>query len=167
MRNKNGADEEKARVLTLKEDKLDTCVAYWCSKKGRDRDSRKAICRDLDYLGYRNEAVNFKSDQENSIEDLYDEIRELRIEGTTLFETSPKHESQSNGVAENAVKRHEGRCRLLKLAFERRLKVWLIVNHLIMAWLARHAAHMRTRFHVGKDGRIAHERRWSNIYSGQ
>ena len=112
MRNVNGVNETKAKILSVKEDKFKTYVGYWCHKKGRDGELAKNVCKDIANLGMGSVPVILKCDQENALGDLYNEVREIRSDETTLIEESPRYESKSNGVAENAVKAHEGHCRL-------------------------------------------------------
>ena len=74
------------------------------------------------------------------------------------MEHSLPYESQSNGRAENAVKRIEGQVRTLKLALEAAIGQELEVTHPISEWLAKHCADLLTKCTVGADGETPYER---------
>ena len=115
---------------------------YVCAKKGRSGGLAKTVCKDIDNLGFGSKTVAFKSDQENAIGDLIQEVIELRSSESTLIETAPSYESKSNGIAERGVKSHEGHCRVLKIALENRLQRRISILHPVIPWLVRHVAHM-------------------------
>ena len=76
----------------------------------------------------------------------------------TLVESSPKGESQSNGVAERAVQDIEEGVRTHKLDIERKLKESVPIGHTILIWLVERVAGILNKFKVGHDGRTAYER---------
>ena len=76
-------DETKLTCLSIKEDLHKHHFGYVCSKKGRDGDVSKVICKDVANNGFANKTVIFKSDQDHAIEDLLKEVRETRKEGST------------------------------------------------------------------------------------
>ena len=53
---------------------------------------------------------------------------------------SPVGESQSNGVAENAVKQVQGHVRVIRDGLEARYKQKVGAGHPCLPWLVRHAA---------------------------
>ena len=69
----------------------------------------------------------------------------------------PEHshpgESQSNGLAERAIREVVDHIRVLKLALETHLNVRIPSNHPVMAWLVEHAAYLLNRCQLGTDGR--------------
>ena len=111
-------------------------------------------------------SITFKTDQENALNDLVHEIRELRKGSSTLIVNSAAYESPSNGVGERGVQSHEGQCRTIKLALEEHFEHRIPVAHPCVPWLVRHAAHLLCLFHVGSDGRTALERLMGKKYSG-
>ena len=73
--------------------------------------------------------------------------------------TSTEHENApSNGVAEAAVKEVKRMVRAILSELETKLKIEVGVDHPILAWIARHAAFLLTRFRIGEDGKSAYER---------
>ena len=73
--------------------------------------------------------------------------------------TSTEHENApSNGVAEAAVKEVKRMVRAILSELETKLKIEVGVDHPILAWNARHAAFLLTRFRIGEDGKSAYER---------
>ncbi|CAE7372762.1 GIP, partial [Symbiodinium sp. CCMP2592] len=73
--------------------------------------------------------------------------------------TSTEHENApANGVAEAAVKEVKRMVRAIVSELETNLKIEVGVDHPILAWIARHAAFLLTRFRIGEDGKSASER---------
>ena len=72
-------------------------------------------------------------------------------------EVSAVGESQSNGIAERTVQSFEDDLRTLKSAFEERIGARLASTHPVLKWLVEHAASLRTRFAVTKNGITAYE----------
>ena len=73
--------------------------------------------------------------------------------------TSTEHENApANGVAEAAVKEVKRMVRAILSELETKLKIEVGVDHPILAWIARHAAFLMTRFRIGEDGKSAYER---------
>ena len=63
----------------------------------------------------------------------------------TRIEHSPKGESQSNGVAENAARKIEGHIRAIRLSLENRYGICIPVNHFVIPFLVMHAAFCNNR----------------------
>jgi hypothetical protein len=74
-----------------------------------------------------------------------------------LLENSPVGESQSNGVAERAVQAAGEHIRVVKLALESKVGIRFPAVHPIVSWIAKHAADMINKFHVGPDGKTSYE----------
>lgn len=163
---RNEAGEDKATVLTLKDDESKAYCGYVCVKKGRSDDLGWKIVNDVARMGHGKESIVVKSDNENSISDLVNEIVELRSSETHV-ETSPKYDSQSNGIAERAIRSHEGLCRTIKLALEDHIGGRIDCSHPIITFLVPHTADLLTKIMIGKDGRTAYERIKKKKYSGE
>ena len=84
----------------------------------------------------------------------------------TFVESSPKGESQSNGVAERAVQDLEEGVRTHKLDLETKLKMAVGIGHPCIAWLVDNVADIINKFKIGHDGRTAYERLKGKTYKG-
>ena len=116
--------------------------------------------------------VVFKSDQENAIKSLLDNIaarrsaaskmeaaEEVVVAGArTIHESSPAGSSQSNGFIERAIQDEEGQIRTIKLDLESHLGTNIPSTHDIVPWLIEYAAVLLNRGQVGADGKTAYER---------
>ena len=78
---------------------------------------------------------------------------------TVILEESPVGDSQSNGLAENAVRELKGVARSLKFAVATLHNAEVHAKHPILPWLISHAAAVINRAQLGKDGLTAF-RRW-------
>ena len=89
-----------------------------------------------------------------------DEPAEPTVERAHVAVPEHSHpgESQSNGLAESAMKELIDQVRTLKMSLEYRLKSRLPNKHAVMAWLVEHAAYMLNRCKLGTDGRTAYGR---------
>ena len=112
---------------------------------------------ELDSWGHRGKKLIIKSDQEVSIEALQKAVADTRS-GETIPELAPRGESQSNGRAEDAVRRIREYARVLKEQLEDKIQDVLDPGDCIMQWLVRWAALLITLFSVGTDGKSAYER---------
>ena len=107
-------------------------------------------------LGHKR--VILKSDQEPSILSLKDAVK-ARGNIEVILEESPKYESQSNGVIENAIKFVQDQIRTTKDALEGRIIGKIENNNNIIPWLVIHAAETINRYHIPKNkGYTAYER---------
>ena len=162
---RNGTGEGLRTILSIKDDYSKACMGYDCEKKGRSGNLAKWIVKEIERFCHGKEKIYLKSDGENSIGDLVSEIIEVR-QGITLREGSKKYDSQSNGTAEKQVQNHEKQCRVLKLAFEDRVKCRIPVEHDLITWLVSHAADLLNKYSVGIDGKTSWERIKGRCYSG-
>ena len=98
-----------------------------------------------------------KVDNENPIQAVRNEVK--RQSGVEIVnEGPPTHESQSNGMAENANQRVQGQFRTLRDALETKIGQRLKESSPIIEWLVKAAADMINRFQVGEDGKTSFQR---------
>ena len=166
MRDHEGA--AKVTVMSLKDDSTKSHAAHAVSKKGHTgSDATDQLTRDIDEVfGHLGNEIIIKSDQEHSMVEVLKEVRKTR-QSKTILEHSPVAEHEANGTAERAVQQHEGTTRVMKLAFEERLKCDIPSVHPICTWLVHHAANSLNKFLIGKDGRTAYERSKKKTYKGE
>ncbi len=103
-----------------------------------------------------------KSDEEPAIVALKREVaRIVKIENgiEVMMEESPVGESQSNGLAEGAVRICKGAVKTLKHAYEALHGVAVEQNSPILTWLVEASASLMNRGQRGSDGRTAYELR--------
>ena len=173
---KDGADENNATILVLKlyPYKLDfACVV---KSKGSDPLVVARLCRFIMECGLVHFA--YRSDREPAIVSLIqdacamagrngvsiraieDESPDPMVERAHIAVPEHSHpgESQSNGLAERAIREVVDEIRTLKMSLERRVKGRLANDHPVMAWLVEHAAYMLNRCQLGTDGRTAYGR---------
>ena len=86
----------------------------------------------VDNLGYKR--IGVKSDQEESMKALQSRVQ-TRSKAEIVLLNSKKYDSQSNGVAEQAVQDVEGQARTLKLHLENRIMKTLPPGHPVVHWL--------------------------------
>ena len=126
------------------------------------------LLRDLRKMGVTGKVI-LKSDQENAILDVLNDICKQKGKrsdsAVTLVESSPKGESQSNGIAERAVQDLEG-VRTHKLDLETKLKMAVGIGHPCIAWLVENVADIINKFKIGHDGRTAYERLKGKTFVG-
>ena len=164
MRNCAGGDS--VTVLSMKDASKSAYSGLLVSKKGKSGNLAVKVVNDIMKFGHGDNQIVLKSDGENAMGDLLNEVR-LKRKGITLVETSPRYESQSNGIAERGVQSNEGQVRTLKLGLEDKIKCRLPVTHTVMTWLVPHAADLLTKYIVGKDGRTGYERIRGKKYIGE
>ena len=103
--------------------------------------------------------VVVKSDQENSVKELQDEILRLRARkhgATTALNTSRRGDSESYGRIERFAQEAMGVARALKLALEERTKAPIHLDHPVVPWMVRYAGELITRFRIRADGVTAY-----------
>ena len=115
----------------------------------------KRLAGFIDGLGYNK--VMFKSDNEPSIVDLWNAVREKR-KGDTIPENAPVGESEANGIAEKAVQEFEGMMRTNKSALEEKIGVRIKTKDYVTQWMVEHASTIMNRCKVGVDGMTPFER---------
>ena len=95
-----------------------------------------------------------KSDNEPAIQALVEGVRIKRGE-RTMVEKSPKYSHQSNGAAENAVRRIESLTRIYVCVLQEKIGYKVDSKSIILPWLVRHAAYVLNRYIKRDDGRSA------------
>ena len=85
----------------------------------------------------------------------------------TVLESTPRGDSQSNGVAERAVQEVECAIRTHKLDLDSKLNVSTSVTENLMTWLVENAADILNKCQVGHDGRTAYERLKQKPHTGE
>ena len=102
--------------------------------------------------------IIIKTDQENSIKCLVEDIMGKRPEGRTVTEESPVGSKGSNGDVERMVAEMEGQIRSLWLGLQARLGRSLNAKERIVAFIPEYAAYLFNRLHQGTDGKVPYER---------
>jgi hypothetical protein len=123
----------------------------WCVKR---------LAEELALAPWR--GFTLKSDQEPAIIALKTAAVKI-VQGATgkeiVMEESPVGDSQSNGLAENAVKEIKGIVRSMRWAYDEMHGVKLSVSSPVLPWMVRYAGAMLSRTRRGADGRTAYELR--------
>ena len=114
------------------------------------------IIQDLHKCGHEKDRIQLKSDQEPSIVALQVAIQEMRQDVIPL--NSSVGESESNGRAENAIRRVQEKIRVLRHQIEQGLEQLLADGSPIMVWLIRWSAELISKYSPGADVEIAYER---------
>ena len=126
------------------------------------------LLRDLRKMGAHGKVI-LKSDRENAILDVLNDVckqrRKENDSAVTIVESSPKGESQSNGIAERAAQDLEG-VRTHNLDLEAKLKTTLRIGHPCITWMVENVADIINKFKIGQDGRTAYERLKGKTYTG-
>ena len=120
-----------------------------------------AIDKVLEFVsecGDKNNPIIVKSDQENAIELLVEDVVNQRPEEKTFVEEAPKNSKGSAGLVERAVQEMEGRIRALFLSLSKRLGRELDARERIVAFIPEYAAYLYNRLIVGEDGKTAYQR---------
>ena len=87
--------------------------------------------------------VTIKSDQEPAMRAIITEVGRVRAAaggGRMVVESSPVGQSQSNGIVERGIGSVVGQVRVLRDAFETRLKIEMETNHPAIQWLVEYSA---------------------------
>ena len=98
-----------------------------------------------------------QSDQEPSITDVKHKAG-THIPTEIVYEESPVGDSDANGSIERANQTIQGQIRAIKDYTERQIGATIGVDSSVLKWFVRHAAWTLTSFHVGSDGKTAHQR---------
>ena len=107
-------DHGTRTVLVAKEHHTKCLHASAVPTKGHEVDwGAESFLQFIDELGYKHVPIALKSDGEPAIQALLSRIASCR-EAPTRIEPTPTGDSQSNGHAENAVRKIEAKMRALK-----------------------------------------------------
>ena len=149
-------EEDTIAIQVAKDRRSRAVFAHVVPRKGvTHTHGAEELIKDLEKLGY--DEVILKSDGEPALRAVQEEVRRRRGR-TTILENSPPGESQSNGVAERAVRAVAEHVRVLRKGLEERMKMTLNSHHPVVAWLVGHVGDLITKHQVGDDGRTAYER---------
>ena len=84
--------------------------------------------------------IVFKSDQENAIKYVVDDVCVARTGAKTIKMNSPTKVKGSNGVIERAVQSVEGQLRTMKDVLDARYKQVIPAEHCIVTWLVKYVS---------------------------
>ena len=150
-------DDNKANILIVRDARSKSMAAIPVKHKGAEDWTLKETLRFMEFLGYTN--VIMKSDQEKSLEALFNKIRSHRGDQTqTMREVSPVGDSKANGCIQKSIQTVQGPIRNLKNALETRLGCKVPTDGHTFAWLVMHAANILNVFDLGRDGRTSFQR---------
>ena len=107
-------------------------------------------------LSTGHQKVILQSDQEPSIIDVKHKAG-THIPIEIVYE-SPVEDSNANGSIERANQTIQGQIRAIKDYTERQIGATIGLDSSVLKWLVRHAGWTLTTFHVGSDGKTAHQR---------
>ena len=160
MSKKDEDQEYKSEITVLSmKDRVSKCIfAIPVPQKRIDPHewSVRQVKRHLDWLGYN--SVVLRCDQESSVDKVLGSVKIHRAATTqTAIEKSPKGDSQSNGLAEQANQQIEGQVRTIMNALESKLGSKIDADLDVVPWLISHAGLLINRFQVGPDGKTPHE----------
>ena len=173
---KDSSDDDNATVLVMKLYPFKLIFACLVPSKGSDPLVVARLCRFITDCGLLHFA--YRSDREPAIVSLIQDACALAgRNGVKIHAVEdespepdtveaqvavPEHshpgESQSNGLAEAAMKELVDEVRTLKMSLEYRLKSRLPNNHPVMAWLVEHSSYVLNRCKLDTDGRTAYGR---------
>ena len=134
--------------------------AYRVPNKGIHKEANwlpKRLVTDLDNIGLQNVRIIVKIDQEPANVEVQTAMQELRPD-LIIPVNSPVGESESNGRAENAIRRVQEQIRTLRHHVEQRVGIKIPDQAPIMAWLVRWAGELISKYSRGDDGKSPYER---------
>jgi hypothetical protein len=108
--------------------------------------------------GFTFQDVVIKSDQENAIKYLADDVCMARTGAKTVKMLAPKRIKGSNGVVERAVQSVEGQLRTMEDVLDMRYKHVIPAEHCIVAWLVKYVSILLNKMEIGHDGKTAEQR---------
>ena len=135
------------------------CWAHRVPNKGVLEEAHwlpEEMVQDLDNMGTRHHKIQLKADQEPAVVSAQGAIMEMRP--NVIPTNSPVGESKCNGRVENTIRRTQEKVRVLRHQIEHGITEHMLDNALIMAWLVRWVAELRSKYPLGEDGRNPCER---------
>ena len=135
-------------VLVMYERVRRVLYGHRVERKGADPAAVRQIVMNLESMGLKRAA--YRTDQEPSIVSLF-RAAAAEWSGELVPEEAPKGDSDSNAVAETAVKVHQGLFRTHKIALERAIGEKIPDESPVMHWLVLWAAAMHRRYAIGRD----------------
>ena len=145
-------DADQATILVLAQRPHGAVGACQVLRKGPEPYAIDCVLAYLDSWGLAE--VVLKSDNEPAIEALVEGVRNKRGE-RTMVKKSPKYSHQSNGAAENAVRRIDSLTRTYVCVLQEKIGDKVDSKSIILPWLVRHAAYVLNRYIKRDDGRSA------------
>ena len=142
-------------VLVVKKMKTKAVGAFMVPSKEVIEYLVKAVADFMNGCGCRRAIL--KSDGEPSIVALQEPMKNAR-QSDTIFENSPKGDSQSNGAAEKAVREAEGMIRTWNVFVQDKLNTVIDNKHVLLPCLASHAGVIITRYKKVHDGKTAYQK---------
>lgn len=135
--------------------------AYAVSKKGLVGEEwlPLQILDDVATVGVQDGRLVVKSDQEESVKELQEEILKLRTKrhgAATALENSRLGDLNSNAKVERAVQEVMGVTRALKMALEERTKGAIHLDHPVVPWLVRHSTQVLNRYQIRGTGKTSY-----------
>ena len=174
-----------ATILVAKEKSTKMVMATMVPMKGGSIEfPARRVLTFLREIGLESSDIVLKSDQENAITDLLNNIANRRsasskLEGAegemaapqsrggpasageagrNIREASPVGSSGSNGFIERGIQDIEGQARTIKLALEAHIGGSIPSDHNLIPWIVEYASVLLNRGQVGSDGKTAYER---------
>ena len=117
----------------------------------------RRILQDLDNAGLQNTRMIVKTDQEPASVDVQTSMQDARPDMNIPI-NSPVGESESNGRAENCIRRIQEKIRTLRHHVESHAKVKIDEQSPLMAWMVRWSAELLSKYSRGDDGKSPYER---------
>ena len=135
--------------------------AHAVRRKGADEQVVQQIVDDIAWLGHTR--LVLRSDNEPAMLALVSEaLKVVRMQlvdiATVSSEGSVPYDPQTNGAVEVAVRNVKSSLKANLLTLEKRIGAKISHGHVILTWLIRHSALMRTIRMRASDGRTAYER---------
>ena len=109
----------------------------------------------------RDAEIILRSDNEPAILDLKRQAAaECRVKHgmTVILDNTTEYDSQSNGLAELAVRDVKGVARSMRVALRELYKTEISSKHPVLPWLVSYATGQITRGQIGSDGKTPHQR---------
>ena len=134
--------------MVMVEHKFGRGWAYRVPNKGIHSEASwlpKRLLQDLDNTGLQDVRMIVKADQELAIVDVQIAMQELRPNRIVPI-NSPVGESESNGRAENFIRRTQEKVRTLRHHVEQKIGMKLPDQSPVMAWLVRWAAELLSKY---------------------
>ena len=150
-----GEKEEGLPHLQVRDSHTGMSWASPVPAKGNETFAVNFMLGVLDEVGYKR--LILKSDNEPAIKALKDAVK-AASQVDVILEESKTGDSQSNGLAEVAVRESKRQCRAMKSALQEHLGVEIGEKHPILSWLARHGNFLISRYRVGQDGKTGYEK---------
>ena len=147
-------DEDKLTTLVIVDGKSGSLFAHPSPDKAMVNGEYSEtmitkVTEDIDSLGY--DRVTFMTDKEVAMTALQARVKRRR-EKAVILQNAPKGDSQSNGLAEKAVRDIEEQVRTMRSCLEADMGARLSVSHPVFAWMVEASADYLNRFRESRPG---------------